>query len=133
MFFRAGKIRALDIFGNMCYTVTTDNESEVIIMSVITVTNENFASEVIASDKPVLVDFWATWCPPCRMQSPIVDELAEERADIKVGKVNVDEQPELAEKFDVQNIPTLIIFKGGKAVRVLVGLRSKEQLLAEFG
>ena len=101
-------------------------------MSVITVTNENFASEVIASDKPVLVDFWATWCPPCRMQSPIVDELAEERADIKVGKVNVDEQPELAEKFDVQNIPTLIIFKGGKAVRVLVGLRSKEQLLAEF-
>lgn len=102
-------------------------------MSVITVTNENFASEVIASDKPVLVDFWATWCPPCRMQSPIVDELAEERADIKVGKVNVDEQPELAEKFDVQNIPTLIIFKGGKAVKVLVGLRSKEQLLAEFG
>lgn len=132
MFFRAGRLCALDIFGNMCYTVTTDNESEVKIMSVITVTNENFASEVIASDKPVLVDFWATWCPPCRMQSPIVDELAVERADIKVGKVNVDEQPELAEKFDVQNIPTLIIFKGGKAVRVLVGLRSKEQLLAEF-
>lgn len=101
-------------------------------MSVITVTNENFAAEVIASDKPVLVDFWATWCPPCRMQSPIVDELAEERSDIKVGKVNVDEQPELAEKFDVQNIPTLIIFKGGEVIKVLVGLRSKEQLLAEF-
>ena len=101
-------------------------------MSVITVTNENFAAEVIASDKPVLVDFWATWCPPCRMQSPIVDELAEERSDIKVGKVNVDEQPELAEKFDVQNIPTLNIVKGGESVKVLVGLRSKEQLLAEF-
>lgn len=101
-------------------------------MSVITITNDNFNTEVIASDKPVLVDFWATWCPPCRMQSPIVDELAEERTDIRVGKVNVDEQPELAEKFDVQNIPTLIIFKGGKAVKVLVGLRSKEQLLAEF-
>lgn len=101
-------------------------------MSVITITNDNFSTEVIASDKPVLVDFWATWCPPCRMQSPIVDELAEERTDIRVGKVNVDEQPELAEKFDVQNIPTLIIFKGGKAVKVLVGLRSKEQLMAEF-
>lgn len=101
-------------------------------MSVITITNDNFSTEVIASDKPVLVDFWATWCPPCRMQSPIVDELAEERTDIRVGKVNVDEQPELAEKFDVQNIPTLIIFKGGKAVKILVGLRSKEQLMAEF-
>ena len=101
-------------------------------MSVITITNDNFSTEVIASDKPVLVDFWATWCPPCRMQSPIVDELAEERTDITVGKVNVDEQPGLAEKFDVQNIPTLIIFKGGKAVKVLVGLRSKEQLMAEF-
>lgn len=101
-------------------------------MSVITITNDNFSTKVIASDKPVLVDFWATWCPPCRMQSPIVDELAEERTDIRVGKVNVDEQPELAEKFDVQNIPTLIIFKGGKAVKVLVGLRSKEQLMAEF-
>lgn len=102
-------------------------------MSVVTVTNENFSAEVLSSDKPVLVDFWATWCPPCMMQSPIVDELAEERSDIKVGKVNVDEQPELAEKFDIENIPTLIIFRGGKPDKVLVGLRSKEQLLAEFG
>ena len=120
----------LDISEIMCYTYTT--ESEVNIMSVVTVTNENFSDEVLSSDKPVLLDFWATWCPPCMMQSPIVDELAEERSDIRVGKVNVDEQPELAEKFDIENIPTLIIFKGGKAVKVLVGLRSKEQLLAEF-
>lgn len=98
-------------------------------MSVLTVTGENFKAEVYESDKPVLLDFWAAWCPPCRMQSPIVDEIAEERPDIKVGKVNTDEQPELAAMFNVENIPTLVIMKNGKPEQVLVGLHSKEQLL----
>ncbi len=102
-------------------------------MSVLTITKENFQTEVVESDKPVLLDFWASWCPPCRMQSPIVDELAEERPDIKVGKVNVDEQPELAAEYGVENIPTLIVFRNGTAESVLVGLRSKDQLNAQFG
>ena len=97
---------------------------------VITLTKENFEAEAIKSDKPVLVDFWAVWCPPCMMQSPIVDALAEERSDVKVCKVNVDEQPELAAAFRVENIPTLVVIKNGKAAEVLVGLHSKEQLCA---
>ena len=101
-------------------------------MSVITITKENFETEVLKSEKPVLIDFWATWCPPCMMQSPIVDALAEERPDIKVCKVNVDEQPELAGAFSVENIPTLVAVKDGKVADVLVGLRTKEQLLAAF-
>lgn len=101
-------------------------------MSVITITKDNFQSEVIDSEKPVLLDFWATWCPPCMMQSPIVDAIAEERSDIVVGKVNVDEQPELASAFGVENIPTLVVAKNGKVENVLVGMRTKEQLLAEF-
>ncbi|MDE6031451.1 MAG: thioredoxin [Oscillospiraceae bacterium] len=103
-------------------------ESEVLEV-VITITKDNFKSEVTQSDKPVLLDFWAEWCPPCRMQSPIVDEIAEERSDIKVGKVNTDEQPELAAAFEVENIPTLIVFKEGKVANILVGMRTKEQLL----
>ena len=79
-------------------------------MAVVTITTENFAQEVLHSDKPVLLDFWASWCGPCRMLSPIVDEVAEERSDIKVGKVNVDEQPDLAAQFGVMSIPTLLIF-----------------------
>ena len=75
-------------------------------MAVITITKENFAQEVLQSEKPVLLDFWASWCGPCRMLSPIVDEVAEERGDVKVGKVNVDEQPELAGEFGVMSIPT---------------------------
>lgn len=103
---------------------------EVNEMSVVTITKENFASEVLQSSKPVLLDFWATWCGPCRMLSPIVDQVAEERPDIKVGKVNVDEQPELAGQFGVMSIPTLLVFKDGKLVNQSVGSRPKAGVLA---
>ena len=99
-------------------------------MSVITLTKENFEQEVLRSDKPVLVDFWASWCGPCRIVSPIVDEIAEERSDIKVGKVNVDEQQMLAAQFSVMSIPTLLVFKNGQVVNQAVGARPKQQILA---
>lgn len=99
-------------------------------MSVITLTKENFEQEVLRSDKPALVDFWASWCGPCRMVSPIVDEIAEERSDIKVGKVNVDEQQMLAAQFSVMSIPTLLVFKNGQVVNQAVGARPKQQILA---
>ena len=99
-------------------------------MSVITLTKENFEQEVLRSDKPVLVDFWASWCGPCRMVSPIVDEIGEERSDIKVGKVNVDEQQMLAAQFSVMSIPTLLVFKNGQVVNQAVGARPKQQILA---
>ena len=102
-------------------------------MAVINITSENFESEVLHSDKPVLLDFWATWCGPCRMLSPIVDEVAEERSDIKVGKVNVDEQPELAGQFDVMSIPTLLVFENGKLVNRAVGARPKSGVLSLLG
>ena len=97
--------------------------------NVITVTSENFESEVLNSEKPVLVDFWASWCGPCRMLSPIVDEIAEEVQTIKIGKVNVDEQQDLAGKFGVMSIPTLILFKTGQPVNKSVGAKSKAALL----
>ena len=99
-------------------------------MSAININKDNFRNEVLNSEKPVLLDFWASWCGPCRMVSPIVDEIAAERGDIKVGKVNVDEQPELAGQFGVMSIPTLVVMKGGKVVKQMVGARPKSQILA---
>ncbi len=99
-------------------------------MAVLTITKDNFQKEVLENEKTVLLDFWASWCGPCRMLSPIVDQVAEERTDIQVGKVNVDEQPELASQFRVMSIPTLIVFKGGKAVNQSVGAVPKERVLA---
>ena len=102
-------------------------------MAVITITKENFEQEVLQSAKPVLLDFWASWCGPCRMLSPVVDEVAEERTDVKVGKVNVDEQPELAGEFGVMSIPTLLVFEQGKLVRQAVGARPKASVLELLG
>ncbi|POO87319.1 thioredoxin [Clostridium sp. 2-1] len=100
-------------------------------MSVLTLTNDNFKSEVVHSELPVLVDFWASWCGPCRMVSPIVDEIAESAAGkFKVGKINVDEQPELAAQFSVMSIPTLIVFKNGEVYKSSVGVHSKADILA---
>ena len=99
-------------------------------MSAVNINKNNFRNEVLDSEKPVLLDFWASWCGPCRMVSPIVDEIAAERSDIKVGKVNVDEQPELAAQFGVMSIPTLVVMKGGKVANQMVGARPKGQILA---
>ena len=99
-------------------------------MSAINIKKNNFQNEVLNSEMPVLLDFWAPWCGPCRMVSPIVDEIAAERGDIKVGKVNVDEQPELAAQFGVMSIPTLVVMKGGKVASQMVGARPKSQILA---
>ena len=102
-------------------------------MAVVTITKENFEQEVLQSAKPVLLDFWASWCGPCRMLSPVVDEVAEERTDVKVGKVNVDEQTELAGEFGVMSIPTLLVFEQGKLVRQAVGARPKASVLDLLG
>ena len=99
-------------------------------MSVQTITQENFDELVLQSPKTVLVDFWAPWCGPCRMVGPILEEIAAERSDIKVGKVNVDEQPELAGQFGVTSIPTLVVLKDGRIVNQATGARPKGQILA---
>ena len=102
-------------------------------MSVLHITKQNFTQEVINSEKPVLLDFWAPWCGPCRMVGPILDESAAERPDIKVCKVNVDEEEELAATFKVASIPTLLVVKDGKIVNQSIGARPKQQILALLG
>lgn len=99
-------------------------------MSVIKINNENFTSEVIDSEKPVILDFYADWCGPCRMVGPIISEIANERNDIKVGKVNVDEQSALAAQFGVMSIPMLVVIKDGKVVNSSVGAKPKDEILA---
>ncbi|MCI6495532.1 MAG: thioredoxin [Anaeromassilibacillus sp.] len=98
-------------------------------MSVLTITQNNFENEVLKSDKPVLLDFWASWCGPCRMLSPVVDEIAEENPQIKVGKINVDEEGDLAASFGVMSIPTLVVIKNGQVVNQSVGVVPKQKIL----
>lgn len=95
----------------------------------LTITKDNFEQEVLKSDKKVLVDFWASWCGPCRMLSPIIDEIAKETDKVKVGKVNIDEESDLATQFAVMSIPTLILFENGKPIKQIVGVQSKTAIL----
>ena len=97
-------------------------------MSVITVTKENFEAEVLKSEKPVLVDFWAAWCGPCKMIGPVIEEIANEHPEIKVCKINVDEEGELSIKYGVMSIPTLMIFKNGEVAQTAIGYRPKEEI-----
>ena len=98
-------------------------------MSAININKNNFQNEIMDSEKTVLLDFWAPWCAPCRMVVPIIEEITGERPDIKVGKINVDEQPELASKFGIMSIPTLVVMKNGKIVQQVSGVRPKNAIL----
>ena len=98
-------------------------------MAEIILTSENFENEVLKSDKNVLVDFWASWCGPCKMLAPTIEAIAEENHSFRVGKVNVDDEPDLAEAFGISSIPTLILFKDGEAADMIVGLRSKDEIV----
>ena len=106
-----------------------EKKKEDLNMSAMNINKNNFESEVMNSDKPVLLDFWAPWCGPCRMVVPIIDEIATERTDIKVGKINVDQEPELASRFKIMSIPTLMVIKDGKIVNTAMGARPKSAIL----
>ena len=108
------------------------NDREDYKMTAININKNNFQNEVMNSDKPVLLDFWAPWCAPCRMVVPIIEEIAGERPDIRVGKINVDEQPELASEFSIMSIPTLVVMKNGKIVQQVSGVRPKNAILEMF-
>lgn len=115
----------------VCYAVSNKPRTmEELDMAIMHVTKNNFQEEVIQSDRPVLLDFWANWCGPCRMVGPVVEEIAQERPDVKVGKIDVDEQRELAAAFQIMSIPTLVVMQDGKVTQQVVGLRPKEQILA---
>ncbi|MDO4847614.1 MAG: thioredoxin [Clostridiaceae bacterium] len=101
-------------------------------MSVLVLNDDNFESEILNSEKTCLVDFFATWCGPCKIMSPVIDEIAAENPDIKVGKVDVDEAEEIAARFGIMSIPTLMVFKGGESVKTFVGVTDKDAILAEL-
>jgi thioredoxin 1 len=102
-------------------------------MAEITLTDQNFETEAVKSEIPVLVDFWAVWCGPCKMQNPILEEVAREyEGKVKIGKLNVDENPAMSGKYQVMSIPTLMIFKSGEVVKQMIGVQSKETLKSEF-
>lgn len=114
--------------GNPRHALLTMTKHRRNLMKEITITSQNYEVEVIKSEKPVLLDFWAPWCGPCKMLGPVVSEIAEEHDEIKVGKVNVDEESELAEQFGVMSIPTLVMMKEGKVVNSFTGFAPKESL-----